>query len=682
MAVNRVRRFVSTSTLLALTLLLFPTPVQVQTPAPDGVADQGRDFSQDVPAHFTRVDGQVTLVRDGRLEPAEANQILLAGDRLRTAGGRVQILFADGSTLAVDENTTLDLLSDSLVRLIDGRLFLTMPRTAGDLDYRVDTAAGFAEIRSAGEYRVQTGADRRGKLEVDLIVYRGTAELGNDFGRTLLRAGRHAVTSADTEPSLPYAINSAAWDEFDQWVDGLRETHVISAASPSANYLPEESAYYATTLDTYGSWDYIAPYGAVWYPHVSAGWRPYGQGRWSYTGHYGWNWMGNDSWAWPTHHYGSWGISNAGWYWMPGTRWGPAWVSWGGTVGYVGWCPIGYNGYPVVGFGVASPYYAGQWSAWTMMPAHTWTHNVWVTDHRMGYDAMPPGARNGFAPRRGGPSPMGDAPRRDIAPIGSPTMPRDAAGLRSRNVANSVEAGRGGRPAGATAGLPAPTRGSAAMPQSREAIPRATANDRGAAPGGFPAVRAFPQTATGVPAAGATRGSPSRADARPDAPSGFPPSASSNRAVPRQTGPASISPSMGADSSRDVRRAPEAGRAAPLSGGRASSPSAGRVAPWPASSAIDRGRAVERNPAPSAYGAPAPPAVSSPSRRAPSTAPPQTSAPSAPSAPPASRGRTVAPSAPPSAPPPAASAGRGGGGGSGSAGGQGAAVPRRGRGSS
>ena len=44
---------------------------------------------------------------------------LLAGDRVRTQGGRVEVLFADGSTLHLDANTVVDFQSDEVVRLLE-----------------------------------------------------------------------------------------------------------------------------------------------------------------------------------------------------------------------------------------------------------------------------------------------------------------------------------------------------------------------------------------------------------------------------------------------------------------------------------------------------------------------------------------------------------------------------------
>ena len=124
----------------------------------------------------------VTLEREGKLEPAEANVPLLSGDRLRTrSGGRVEVLFADGSAFTLDEESDLDLLSESLVRLLEGRMRLAIVRATTTLDYRVDAPAASVWIRAAGDYRLSARARRSEKPEVDTD---GPAGLGRTGQRT------------------------------------------------------------------------------------------------------------------------------------------------------------------------------------------------------------------------------------------------------------------------------------------------------------------------------------------------------------------------------------------------------------------------------------------------------------------------------------------------------------------
>jgi hypothetical protein len=122
------------------------------------------------------------------------------------------------------------------------------------------------------------------------------------------------------------------------------------------------------------------------------GWYPYSQGRWGYSRHYSYTWLGLDHWAWPTYHYGSWGLSSVGWYWVPGYAYAPAWVTWGYAPGYVGWCPVGPRGGPVYDWNgwIGGRYPSQHRGPWTVMPAGSMGHNTWVTAERdsAGSDAV------------------------------------------------------------------------------------------------------------------------------------------------------------------------------------------------------------------------------------------------------------------------------------------------------
>src|SRR5262245_10264668 len=109
------RGAVSAALALALSLVALPASPRAQEPTPPvplpDPAQTEADFSQDAPAHLAVIDGAATLERDGRATAAEQNAPLLAGDRLRTEDGRVEIIFADGSVLDIDKYSSVDLLS-------------------------------------------------------------------------------------------------------------------------------------------------------------------------------------------------------------------------------------------------------------------------------------------------------------------------------------------------------------------------------------------------------------------------------------------------------------------------------------------------------------------------------------------------------------------------------------------
>jgi hypothetical protein len=330
-----------------------------------------QEDSGNAPAHISRVDGQVTLERNGQPDTAPLNLPVVPGDRLRTGDGRVEITLADGSVLAIDRDTSIDFASNDLVRLMDGRVRLNIPAPMRSAAFRIDSPAGSVRVTEAGEYRLtmlhgNPSGSGDAETQIELAVSRGAADLFTDDGSTRVRPGERAYASAGLLPSYTYAFNSASLDDFDRWADGQPDDR----AGVSSQYLPPDMREYSTTFDEYGDWQYAQPYGYVWYPRVAAGWRPYYNGRWVSYPRYGWTWIGTDAFAWPTHHYGRWGFASGVWFWIPASRWAPAYVSWAYAPGYVSWCPLGFDNRPVINIGVSvGRRYGSPWSAWTVVSA-------------------------------------------------------------------------------------------------------------------------------------------------------------------------------------------------------------------------------------------------------------------------------------------------------------------------
>jgi FecR protein len=396
-----------------------------------------QDTDREAPAHISYVDGSAVLERDGRSETAPSSMPLLAGDRLRTQNGRVEVLFADGSTLHLDTETTVDFQSDEVIRLMVGRVRLNIGGTNRAVGYRVDAPTAWVQIARPGEYRVSilAGAD------VELAVLRGSAELVNEDGRTVLGAGERAFARAGAGPSESYVFNSAAWDSFDRWSEGRRDARL----GVSAEYLPETVQSYAATFNTYGYWHNVPTYGYVWYPRVRPGWRPYYYGRWTTLRPWGWTWIGADPWAWPTHHYGRWGFSSGAWFWIPGRVWGPAWVSWAYAPNYVSWCPLGWNNRPA--FGWAHNYrhggrYYDHWNAWTVVPRRGFGHG-YVNGNVINATHIDARTRGTFVVRDAAPDDRGYAVPRSSAPIRTAVTRNGAFGSQTAFNRNSSAASPG-----------------------------------------------------------------------------------------------------------------------------------------------------------------------------------------------------------------------------------------------
>jgi hypothetical protein len=406
------------------------------------------------PAHVAYVDGAVSLEREGRSENAPLNMPLLSGDRLRTADGRVEVLFADGSTLHLDVRTTIDVQSDELVRLIDGRLRLNIlgpadaaRGAAASVAYRIDSPAGSARITQPGEYRIALlhGND---ETQLELAVVRGAGEVFTDQGATPVRAGERAYASAGLAPSYAYAYNSATWDTFDRWSENRRDVRL----GVSSQYLPADMQPYSSVLDESGDWRYNQSYGYVWYPRVVADWRPYYYGRWISYPRFGWTWIGADRFSWPTHHFGRWGFSAGVWFWIPGRHWAPAYVAWGYAPGYVSWCPLGFNNRPIIAlnfFSVRPGFYSSS-RAWTSIAFSNFGRDF-VNHRAVNWDRFDRGRRPTFEERR---TPPGSS--RDVA-VARNSTPIRWAGSRDGNTDGSRANTRESR--GNTTGDFATTRG-------------------------------------------------------------------------------------------------------------------------------------------------------------------------------------------------------------------------------
>jgi hypothetical protein len=129
-----------------------------------------------------------------------------------------------------------------------------------------------------------------------------------------------------------------------------------ASARPAEAQVAVSLGFFHNSLAPYGDWHVSADFGYVWRPtHVYAGWRPYHDGRWVST-NVGWTFVANDAWGWATYHYGRWYYDPYyGWVWVPGYEWGPAWVSFYESPGYIGWAPLS----PYVTFGIGLYGYGG-----------------------------------------------------------------------------------------------------------------------------------------------------------------------------------------------------------------------------------------------------------------------------------------------------------------------------------
>ena len=297
------------------------------------------------------VEPRVTLQRasEAASEEAVSNLPFLPGDRVWTDDvGRLEVVFADGSTIRLDSRSKLDFVAQEggqrservVLRLWSGSVILHDRDDERSPEFTIETPEGALEARRGGIYRLdaQPGQARMAVLE-------GEASVETE-GRLRVGEGQQVVIREGQVRRGPERVDASVGDEFARW-DGQLQEQLSYAADD--RYLPQEVAPYGADFEANGRWDVTAQYGNVWYPNVEVGWAPYTHGYWAWTS-FGWTWVPNERWGWATSHYGRWGYGGRGWYWIPGASWSPAWVGWSTGGDYVGWCPLGYGDRPVHGF--------------------------------------------------------------------------------------------------------------------------------------------------------------------------------------------------------------------------------------------------------------------------------------------------------------------------------------------
>jgi len=313
-----------------------------------------------VPVRLRHFEGVVTVQRAsaGETSAAIPNLPLDAGDRVWTEQeGRAELTLRDGTTVWLDQRTTLDIVAlddgrggSSILRLWGGSVLVWRPALSSLSELRLDHGETVVLLRQPGQARVDIDDESR----LWLSVYDGQASLGAGGLVQTVAAGERSYTEPGTAPAIASIFSTAEVDEFAQWQrqrwSAYGETTKYVA---QRDYVPAEVQPYAAELEASGSWFYHDDFGSyAWRPTVTVGWSPYQQGRWVW-GYGGWTWASTASWGWATSHYGRWHhLPSYGWVWFPGGGYRSAWVSWYVGYGYVGWSPIGYYGRPFISIGL------------------------------------------------------------------------------------------------------------------------------------------------------------------------------------------------------------------------------------------------------------------------------------------------------------------------------------------
>lgn len=278
----------------------------------------------DPPQYVGRValaEGDVVLVpASGQDEiTAPTNYPLVAGARLQTRGpggaeiefAGVRLWLAGDSELAVlqteaaAEEVTADAQPALQLALGAGALVVRVDDPAPRIAPRLETAGALIELRSAGEYRL----DSTGTTAA-VVVRKGLLRIDAGGSLAYLTDGQR-VELADGTLGVPAYAGAPAADDFDAWVAARQ-------APPPPRYVSSEMPG-ARDLASYGSWEQTADYGPVWAPYwVPAGWAPYRNGEWVWLPPWGWTWIDHAPWGFAPFHFGRWAHHHGRWCWVPG----------------------------------------------------------------------------------------------------------------------------------------------------------------------------------------------------------------------------------------------------------------------------------------------------------------------------------------------------------------------------
>ena len=337
--------------------------------------DQGSPDAQDPPSRVARLsyfDGSVSMQPGGSGDwgAAAQNRPVTIGDKIWTDKDARAELQAGQASIHLGAMTALSFLNldqnITQLRLAEGSINFRVAELREGEQYEVDTPNAAFTVRQAGAFRIDVNENGDGTM---ITVIRGEGEV-TAGGKTYTVRGGELAEFNGTDGNVEYQSERAPEaDDLDRWASDRDRKEDDSV---SARYVSRDTVGYAD-LDDNGKWNDEPEYGHVWYPNqVSVGWAPYSYGSWNYVGPWGWTWVDYSPWGFAPFHYGRWHQFGSRWGWCPGPIggypvYGPAFVGFlggGGGFGFglgvgVGWFPLGYGEiyHPWYGYRSGGAYY-------------------------------------------------------------------------------------------------------------------------------------------------------------------------------------------------------------------------------------------------------------------------------------------------------------------------------------
>jgi hypothetical protein len=195
-------------------------------------------------AHFSQIDGDVSRLHRFAPTIVRVGVLVVQGDQVRTAIGRAELRFGDGSLMHLDQHTAISMTGSARFRLLEGRVsFHTRaPHTAETASGSVHIGAGTSDDREEGpESIIELTADARTR---DLLVrvVEGQARIESPWGIEAVMAAQTAFVSGPTGRPFVSAWVNAHQDAFLEW-SGSRDLPVPATYLPYAHPSYRQSEY-------------------------------------------------------------------------------------------------------------------------------------------------------------------------------------------------------------------------------------------------------------------------------------------------------------------------------------------------------------------------------------------------------------------------------------------------------
>ncbi len=347
MKAKRIRTFCWVSTLIIAALVTIT--LGQRTVAADS------DPSSRV-ARLNYLRGAVSFQPAGEPDWVSAivNRPITTGDRLWADDNSRAEMHLGSATIRLDEQTGMSFLNlddrTTQIELSEGVLNVRVLRLDRDEIFEIDTPNQAFSIDRPGQYRIEASEDGHTTM---VTVRSGEGEVTGGGGTYNVGAGVTGSFVGD-DHLRANIYKAGSYDDFDKW---CQDRDRRDDGAKSVRYVSREVVGYQD-LDDYGYWQYVAGYGYVWFPRVSAGWAPYHDGHWAWISPWGWTWVDDAPWGYAPFHYGRWVAVRNTWAWIPGPIavrpvYAPALVAFvggphfslsvsiGGGGGNVAWFPLG-----------------------------------------------------------------------------------------------------------------------------------------------------------------------------------------------------------------------------------------------------------------------------------------------------------------------------------------------------